>query len=148
MFDREIGQLLKVANELLEVQRARYILQRDRDERDKTLLARLESGELLKTVLEQVRDVEQRRDGESETFIPTAPPLRSGECALCGCDEEHPCGMPLIGGAVAPCSWANDAHTLCSRCADLLAVTEIETEKAPAPTSATVTPIRGEGGAS
>jgi len=34
---------------------------------------------------------------------------RAGVCRWCGCTDDHGCALG--------CSWANRAHTLCSRCA-------------------------------
>lgn len=43
--------------------------------------------------------------------------FRVGTCAACGCTDDHACE----GG----CSWANNNHTLCSRCARLMNVVGI-----------------------
>lgn len=39
-----------------------------------------------------------------------APPPDAGICRGCGCTDEHACEDG--------CAWADDAHTLCSRCAE------------------------------
>lgn len=59
-----------------------------------------------------------------------APAERTRACQLCGCTEEHACD----GG----CAWADDEHTICTRCV------EASLELNPYPGSALV-PSAGEG---
>ena len=40
--------------------------------------------------------------------------LPQGICRICGCTDEDPCFNPIVGN----CWWVDDAHTLCSHCAD------------------------------
>jgi len=58
---------------------------------------------------------------ETETGLLVPDDALSGVCRECGCTDEEPCVSEVPGFGDEPCAeacaWADDAHTLCTRCA-------------------------------